>query len=258
MAVIVSKKDGIKTYRILLGANLSDEDNKKADKLDEITEKEIKSLIKKLKREKLFGEDIKKIGVKAYWHIGNILAKIADNKELLNPVERPLYWENAKIYLPKELLKEDRSIHRVHLEYCYRLGKFSYNKARKLKWGEWVYLFDSPNINAELRFDKWLSELMDDQNEKFDRKAIRIFVQLLNTLIGNIDTESMTDKELFPCYQTAWLIKKESYEKYGNAEFKAYKEAILKKIKNNNSRLTEVMDNKLKPKEFAEMVLSEV
>jgi len=259
MAVIVSKENGNKRYRVLGADNAyeSDEELRKADKLDIITEKEIERLIKKVYD--LYSiNGIIKPGIDVYWTVGNTLAKIADNTDLLNPVERPLYWLNVKMYLPEELLKQDRSIHRVHLEYCYRLGKYPLNMAKKLNWGEWVYLYDSPTINSEYRFDMWFLDQLKLTRQRFDRKFIRFFVQMLNTLIGSVDTSAMSDVELFACYETSILIQNIAKNNNMDVYIKETINSIKEEIKKNAAKLSNVMDGKISPHDYATMLIENI
>ena len=107
------------------------------------------------------------------------------------------------MHVPKSLLADDRGHNRIHLEYCFRLAGFSKEKALRMKWSEWVYLFDSPGINREERFDRWLDSKMDDSLINFSRESIRLFVQCANHILGRKETSKLSDDELFRCYEAS-------------------------------------------------------
>ncbi len=259
MVVVVSKTaEGARSYRISPGADLLDDElaRKKADKLDVITEKTITALVKRLNKKNLPVTNSSKNNLKIYWELGKTLSSIADNNELLNPIERPVFWLNAKMYIPESLLKVDRSANRVHLEFCYRLGKLPFDKVKKLNWGEWLTLFERTSIKSEIRFDKWFEGILNKSTQKIDRYVIRTFVKILNTLIGNIDTQLMNNRELFNCYDAAWEIWELANKRLGNLNDLSIMKNILLSIKGNYSKLSEVMDSELSPENYAELIIN--
>ena len=111
-----------------------------------------------------------------------------------------------------------------------------------MKWGEWVYLFDSPGVNREQRFDRWLEEKMTSEPEKFSRKDVRIFVQSANQLLRDKDTKELTDEQLIRCYDAAWLIK-ENFQKIAKKiSNNMVKEMLRAGIKKNYTGLGDVID----------------
>ena len=117
MTVLV-KKEPQRTYQSLGSLGSTEKDRNRADKLDEALEQRIKRLLKDLKRKGLTPEKAGKGSTAAYGEVGRALRDVADNEKLLDKAELPLFWQNAKMYIPAELRYRDRGPYREHLWYC--------------------------------------------------------------------------------------------------------------------------------------------
>jgi len=261
MTVVVGYDNGRKIYRSLGVLGSSEEDREKADKLDIYIRDKVNTLKESFKKENISLDKTKTGNVYIYWRLGKLLYELLYKSELVDPAEKSLLWLNAKIYLPGALLKENRGPDRNHLEYCFRLGKFSREKAEKMKWGEWVYLFDSPGINKEKRFDAWFENIIEKKSVNLGRENIRIFVQCLNNMIGNIETDDLSDEELFRCYDAAWELKSGIYnyiQEMDNGEFKQILNRLRRGIKQNYTKIGEVMESNISPLDFAITILDSI
>ena len=165
---------------------------------------------------------------------------------------------NARLHVPEELLAKDRGPNRLHLEYCFRLAGFPKDKAIRMNWGEWVYLFDSPQINREQRFDNWFETKMRDQPDKLTRTDVRILAQSTNALLGDIETKDLSDEQIERCYDTAWLIKENFRKKTRELPNNELKEALKIGIRKNHVIFGEVIDGTQKPAIFASLVAEEI
>src|SRR5258706_5660446 len=188
MTVIVRYENKKPEYRSLSGPGSSEEERSKARELDALLKRRIEKASAEIKKNKAH---VSNGDVEIYWHLGFLLRDIYSNSGLVSAAEKFLFYQNAKLHLPDFFLAKDRGIRRNHLEYCFRLGGFSKAKALKLKWGEWVYLFDSPGINSETRFDNWLDVKIGDHPKSFTRENVRLFVQCSNMVFYKIETKDL-------------------------------------------------------------------
>lgn len=258
MAVIVKYDEkGNPYYRSAKGVGSTDVERTRANQLDNLLKKEIKLLEKRLSRKGILKKGSKG-NVAMYWELGHIMRKIFYESGMIDESEKHLYWLNTRMHVPEILMAKDRGPNRLHLEYCFRLAGFPKGKAMKMKWGKWVYLFDSPGINREQRFDKWLKTKMNKESVIFTRENIRILAQSINKLLGNIETNDLSDEQLIRCYEAAWSIKEIFTVKGVALSNNQLKEALKKGIEKNYIRLGEVIEGTKEPAEFATLVASEL
>jgi hypothetical protein len=256
MAVLVAKTPQ-KRYQVLGGTGLSEADVKQADRLDRRLEACIRDLVDRLRQQEFMPSEKGKGSLLAYWELGRALVEVVQSKDFPHMAELPLLWRNAKLYVPDVLLYEDRGPYREHLWYCYRLGGYSKALVKKMKWGEWVTLFDSNGINQEARFDVWFKEKLSALPSTLDRDWIRMFAPCVNKMLGNIDTHDLGDVELRNCYEAAcqvtlaWCAKKAEVPGYT-----AGRKEIQKAIDDNLGLLDQVMEGILTPEAFAEVIVT--
>ncbi len=247
MTIVINyDSTGLPVYRSSKGIGSTENDLKRARELDALLKRELSALDKKLSI---------KSGAKAnvghYWELGRILRKIFFESKLVDAHEKHLYWMNASLYVPSVLMAKDRSPHRLHLDYCFRLAAFDKEKAAKLKWGEWEYFFDSAGINKEYRFDIWLDVKMK-ADFSFLREDVRLLAQCINKLLGKIETKDLADEQLFRCYDAAFYLK-EGLKKNSPEKRDIIKATIVLFF----PRLGEVIKGTLRPDVFAELVLKQ-
>jgi hypothetical protein len=260
VTVLVSKEPK-RIYQSLGSLGSTEQDRGRADKLDKVLEQRVKRLLKDLKRKGLTPEKAGKGNTETYWEMGRALHDVADNEKLLDKAELPLFWQNAKIYVPSELLYRDRGPYREHLWYCYRLGGYPKELAGKMSWGEWVTIFDSTGINQEIRFDGWFKSKLSEQQERIGRSLIRTFAPCVNAMLGNIYTPDLSETELFACYEAAWRTVAEARilkEKKGSKVVNLVERREMQaSIRSNMGLLGGVMDGTLLPGEYARRILAD-
>lgn len=256
MAILVSKGPPRK-YRSVGQIEFSQADKLQADRLDARLARRIVSLVNSLKKMGLMPRKKGTGTLMAYWLVGKALREVTNNKkDFPYEAEFPLFWQNAKIYLPEELLYKERGSHREHLWYCYRLGGYPKKFVKKMRWGEWVTIFDSPGIKQEPRFDQWFHDKLISQKKPLERDQIRMFTPCVNKLLGNIDVNDLEELELFNCYEAAWHIALSWYNKNATDPNYDYKrKEIQQSIIDKFVLLDEVMDGVLSPKDFAAEIL---
>ena len=256
--VIKIDKKGNKSYASLTGIGRPEEERVKADRLDNLIANELNKLNTIFSSEDKKPQHGSKDKIAIYWELGGVLRKIFFESGLIEHTEKSLYWINARMHVPKSLLADDRGYSRIHLEYCFRLAGFSKERTMRMKWSEWVYLFDSRSINREERFDKWLDLKMDYSVINFSRARVRLFVQCANQILGKKETSKLTNDELFRCYEVAWMLQKKLLlisKSMKNAEFK---ERLKNSIRRNYNQIGQVIDNFLLPEAFVDKIVKEV
>ena len=256
MAVLVGKTPQ-KRYQMIGGMGLSEADVAQADKLDQQMEARIRKLVGRLTQQGFMPAEKGKGSLRAYWELGRALREVAQSENFPHLAELPLLWRNAKLYIPDTLLYQDRGPYREHLRYCYRLGGYREAVVKKMKWGEWVTLFDSNGINQEPKFDGWFQEKLDSLSSPPDREWIRMFAPCVNEMLGNIDTCDLSDAELRNCYEAAWQTTAAwRAKKDENARYEAGRKEVQKGIDDCLGLLDQVMEGQLSPEEFAETVIA--
>lgn len=259
MAVIVRyDKKGNPITRSLRGIDISDIEREKAYKLDKLLQEELKKLGKRMVRSKSIPKKGSKNKAEAYWELGFVLRKIFFESGLIKPVEQPLYWLNVKLYAPKELLAKDRAPNRTHIAYCFRLAGYPKDIALKREWSEWLYLFDSPSINKESRFDKWNEAKMEDELKYVTRENTRLFVQCLNSMLKDIETSDLTDEELLRCYEGALRLSIKILQNSKETNTKEFKSVMKEKIFEKRNYIGELMDDILTPQKYADVIAKEI
>ena len=256
MTVLVDKHPR-RLYQTFGGRGSTQEERERADLLDQLLEKRIDRLVKRLEKDKLAPEKAGKASVATYWMLGQALREVASNEDLFNQTELPLLWRNAKMYLPETLLYKDRGPYREHLWYCYRLGAYPRKIAVHMNWGEWVTIFDSTGINQEPRFDTWFVTKLSEKGDRITREQIRIFAPCVNAMLGNIDIHDLGNTELENCYEACWSIMKVwSHKKSDSGRYKIERKELQSGINELMGKLDHVMNGDCSPQVYAEEVVA--
>lgn len=259
MAVIVGfDEDGKPTFRsYLTGLSIPNSEKKKAVVLDEMMANRLKVLRKELKLKSSGVKIGSKDKVPLYWKLGEVLREIFEKSNLITESEKPLYWINARIHAEEavpELLVKDRGPNRKHLAYCFRLAGYPKDLALKMKWSEWVFLFDTPKINMEPRFDLWFKEKVENEADFLARGNLRLFIKILNCMFKNLDLEDFDESSLFGAYQAAWDISKNVVAEGHNT--KPFRHELLKLIDEEIFEVGRLMDGVITPNQYAEKILN--
>lgn len=255
MPVLVAKQPHPR-YQTIGGLGLlSEADKEQADRLDELLAQRLDELQKTLTASGRMPKQKGKASLIAYWELGRAIRDVAETDAFPNRAELPLLWKNAKMYLNEVLLYKERGPRREHLWYCFRLAGYPQQLARRMKWGEWVTIFDSPSINQEARFDDWFQRQLESLSGDVDRAHIRVFAPCINAMLRNIDLSALSDAELHPCYSAGWELANRWRAQIeqgarGAIPAKEIRTAVEAKI----VRLDDVMGGELSAQEFARIV----
>ena len=255
MAVLVAKYPQ-RRYQSMGTIGMSVQEQQKADRLDARVEQSFKDLVRLLTNKGLMPEKKGRGTLEAYWELGSCLRGVVDSEDFVDVAELPLLWRNAKMYVSEELLYKDRGPYREHLWYCYRLGGYPKELATKMKWGEWVTIFDSSGINQEGRFDDWFKTTLAKQEGMVSRECIRMFAPFVNAMLGNIDISDLSDTELFNCYAAAWHLAFMCSDKGSLlSEMRPGRKSIQKSIEAKLGLLDGVMDGCMSSYDYATAIL---
>lgn len=256
MAVLVSREPE-RRYQKIGGIGATQSEREQADRLDRCVEKRIRKLIENLNAKNLMPSERGKGSLDAYWELGKAIKGIVESKDFPHKAELPLLWRSIKMHLPDErLLYKQRGPYREHLWYCYRLANYSKTMVHRMKWGEWVTIFDSSGINQEERFDTWFHDKLAVEKGKIERSLIRMFAPCVNKLLGNIDLSDLSDQELSNCYEATWKIAVEWHrEKSTNPDYGDKREDVQGKIEAEYYSVDGVMDGTVTASDFAVRVL---
>lgn len=251
MTVVVKyDPNGKAQYSSAKGIGSTEIERTRADKLDSLLKIELGNFHKIVENDGLSLRS-KKESVEVYWELGNLLRNIFYNSGLIDDSEKHLYWLNVKLHMPKELLAKDRGPKRLHVEYCFRLAGLPKDKVLKMNWSEWVYLFDSPGIKHELRFDNWFEAKMEKVAEKFGRNDIRIFAQSINKILRNLETKDLSNEQINRVYDSIWMAKNYFIKKYSqDHDNKAVKTFILNWLENNRLKFGKIITSELSLDEY--------
>lgn len=183
--------------------NISEEDKKRAFKLDEVLAKAIPEIEREWSEERIKKGEGRKIDIALAYKIGKELRKIVDDESLVSPNERRWVWKAIReIYLKGTAIKI-REASRDDLEYLYRASKFPSSFIKNFSWDSWRRLLDSPSLREDKRFKTWLKKKAKDTGA-IKRGFFRKFTKILYALVKNKDTTILSDHELYEIYESAW------------------------------------------------------
>lgn len=202
MAIIIKKIDGKPVFNAL---NITEEEKKRAFKLDDILAKVIPKIEKDWTEKRMKKKKARKIDMKLAYATGKKLSEIVENKKLAHPSERKWIWKAIReMYLKRFTIKK-RSATRDDLEYLYQASKYPWEFIKNFSWDSWRRLLDSPSLGGDKRFEDWLQKKAKDTGI-IKRGFLRQFSKNLYFLIKNKDTTVLSDRKVFEIYEDAWRL----------------------------------------------------
>lgn len=259
MAVIIKvDNNGNLLFESIKGLDISEADREKAIKLNELVAKEISSLADRLKKSKILVGKNARSKVEVYWEFGSVLRKIFFDSGLIDPAEKKLFWSNVKMHTPEWLLAKDRGLNRIHIAYCFRLAGYPKELALKKEWSEWVYLFDSPFINSEDRFDDWDKIKIENEQDYTTRENTRLFIQCLNSILKDIETKDLSDEELIRCYEGSFELSKALIAGNFQTDSANFKTKLKNAIATEINSIGKLMSGGISVAEFVQLVTTKI
>ena len=256
MAVIVGKDErGNYIFSSSKGAGTSDEERRKATELNNLVIRSVTESYGRMSKLGIVLEKNARNKVEAYWEFGATLGNLFLNSGLVDNTEKKLFWMNVEMNTREELLAKNRGPNRIHVAYCFRLAGYPKELALKREWSEWVFLFDSPTVNSEDRFDRWDASQLKTDSSYPSRENTRSFIRCLNSVLKNVETRELSDEELFRCYEgsnrlSRALVSFSSIRQSENLSIEA-----KNRVHDNRRFVSELMDGRIDPDDFARKIL---
>lgn len=259
MAIIVRIwDDGKFIYDSAKGVGFSEEDKELAIRLNSVIKNKMEKLIEKFRKSKIVKGNRNRNKAEVYWEFGNVLRKIFFESGLVDASEKKLFWQNVRLHAPEGLLAKDRGPNRIHIAYCFRLAGYPRNLALKREWSEWVYLFDSPFVNSEDRFDAWDKTKLEKEKDYTTRENTRLFIQCLNSILKDIETKDLDDEELLRCYEGSWILSKKLIENSDYSDTENFKIKLRAAISNKKNSIGQLIEGGIQPEEFAKTIITDI
>jgi hypothetical protein len=217
--IIEGKKYNVKVYKTTRGKLVTDEDKKKAEKLDAILANKMKQIEKEMENEGLLCIKGKKGRVLELWfEVGKRLDFVMDTS-IIAAEDREFVWralyDHAGKLAPGPLTERaKRDPATSHFSYCYKLARFDWTFINMAgDWTSWSEFFDRKETKNDQRIIEWLGKKCIENNiasrqnwlrpltkmihSEFENKDTTIFsVEELNYKLDKIQNEIKEDKEL--------------------------------------------------------------
>jgi hypothetical protein len=257
MAVVVEiNKNGKKSYKSANPGIISDDDLRKADKLDRLISIKLFDFIKENKIDK-----VKKDRVALYWELGKILRDIYFNSKLIGDEEKQLFFENIRIHLPNDLFpKDDKTRKRNIPQQFFKLAGYPYELAIKIKWSQWSYLFDNKYLIENTGFDKWFTEILKSNRYVFSESFTRLWAEGFNLLFKGTDISDWTESEFFKSLICSLNIVQKFVECGIEIDSRRIRKdvriSLMKTLKNHKKEFILMQMGKISENEFVDFISS--
>ena len=209
MAVIIREKkiiEGkeyiIEVYKTKPGRLLTNEEKKKAEKLDLLLEKKIKDIEEEMKNKGLMALKGKKGEAHRLWYeVGKRLDFIMDTS-IVAAEDREYIWRAIYDHvreLHKGPVPERARItpERSHFSYCYKLSRFSWEFVDSAgDWASWSEFFDRKETKNDSRIIEWLGKKAKEGNVSGMRNWLRPLTKAIHKEFMNKDTTAFNNEEL--------------------------------------------------------------
>jgi len=195
MAIVTGiTEKGEKSYRSIKNLGfISDKDILKANELNDLISKKIKSF---LKEHNLKGN--RKSRVSDYWNFGKMLHELFFDSGLADKNEKELFFVNVRLHMdkagdifPKNDVKRNRNIPKQF----FKLASYPFEIATRIEWAQWSFLFDYPYLMESTGFDKWFSQILKSDKYKFNEGFTRLWAESFILLFKNTDLENWSEQE---------------------------------------------------------------
>jgi hypothetical protein len=254
MAIIVGKDEkGNYIFGSSKGPGTSEVERNKAIELNDLVRRSMIELAGRIRKLGIASGKNKRSKVEAYWEFGAVIRRIFFESRLVDGAEKKLFWRNIEMNASEELLARNRGPNRIHVEYCFRLAGYPKELALDREWSEWVFLFDSPGVNSEERFDKWDESKLRANSSYGSRENTRSFIQCLNAILKNVQTEDLNNQELTRCYEGSMRLSRALVG--ASSATNSLSIVAKSEIHDHRNHVSELMDGKIGPDDFATKIL---
>lgn len=219
MAVIIRKsvkfgesEQEVKTYQP--SGAISKEERIRANRLDEVLEKQIPAIAKEILSDPLCKNNI----VRRWLTLGNKFREIVDDRNLVlqEDVDNGLIWQAISYYLPETMLPERSNLQKSyadkqhkrqdHFSLCYELSKFSWEEVKWIK--RWSYVHEITARPALLRDRRIFIALGEEVASLIDYPTNSEFREIMKLLTQEFPTKSYRESLIISDYEVKKRVKK--------------------------------------------------
>lgn len=186
---------------------VTNDEEKRAEKLDQLIESKINKIKFVAKRKGLLKLK-QKTGVLDLWYLVGENLQFIDKSDLILAEDKKFICEAIWYHVEKiapELIpgkqKKRRGTYRDHFLQCFKIGKFSKEVAKKAgSWSDWVEFFDSSTINEDNRILDWVIKKCNSEITKnywlksFYRLLKREFIGKISTVFSNAELNNRLEQ----------------------------------------------------------------
>lgn len=254
MPPITDIKDGQVRYEsnVYSFGQMPSEAKNRDNALNELLKKEIKKFVLQSGI-----VDEKKNRVRFYWMVGKILRDIFHNSGLVDERDKSLFFSNARLHLDTKIFPEsDLSKRRNIPEHFYKLSGYREDLAVKVNWTAWSYLFDSPIIINNRRFDEWFQNVLETNKYEFDQAFSRIWAQSFTTLFKGIDLRNWSDEEFLKPIRCSLEIVQRMKESGIDISATETRDKLKKNLRDHKKKFILLTMGKVKEEEFIQIILN--
>jgi len=200
--IIEGKTYKVEVYRTQPGKLITDEEKKKAEKLDSILSERIKEIEKEVKDSGLLNLKRKRGKVHKLWYeVGKKLEFIMDTS-IVAAEDRKFVWraiyDHVDELAPGPLSERaKRNPDASHFSYCYKLSRFPWEFVEMAgDWTSWSEFFDRKETENDPRIIEWLGSKAEKSKVSGRQNWIRPLTKAIHREFDKKDTTVFSLEEL--------------------------------------------------------------
>jgi hypothetical protein len=200
--IIEDKIYKVEVYRTSPGKLITDEEKKKAEKLDRILSERVKEIEKEMKDSGLINLKRKRGKVHKLWYeVGKKLEFIM-NTSIVAAEDRKFVWraiyDHVDELAPGPLSERvKRNPEASHFSYCYKLSRFPWEFVEMAgDWTSWSEFFDRKETMNDPRIIEWLGLKAEKSNVSGRQNWLRPLTKAIHKEFNKRDTTFLSLEEL--------------------------------------------------------------
>lgn len=144
-----------------------------------------------------------------YWEVGNVLRMVSEKHEVFKFSQLHLFFKAARYHIDQEsqgFAADNLKKRRIIPEQLWHLAGYPKEFAIEVGWSQWSYLFDNRQLMKCQAFEHFFQTEVRNSGIKFNEGFIRFYVECLNTLFNQIETEDWNEEEKLRWYEAIFLF----------------------------------------------------
>lgn len=144
-----------------------------------------------------------------YWEIGKVLRMVSEKHEVFKLSQPHLFFKAARYHIDQEsqdFPSDNLKKRRIIPEQLWHLAGYPKEFAIEVGWSQWSYLFDNRQLMKCQSFEHFFQTEVRDSRIRFNEGFIRFYVECLNTLFNQIETEDWNEEEKLRWYKAIFLF----------------------------------------------------